>query len=351
MPHVAASPIDTFSGLSGTLSDVQHGTRSGGTLHAEAIAGGAAGFLSGADKTKLGQFLPAASKTLTVSNTLTLAGGSDGFTATIAQSGTVAQLGVNNNGLFGVGVSPTAQLEVQTGATNRKAMVIRSTSGATVSMAEFYEEGGALSVVISRFGILSANDGFTAKADAGDGTNMLALVTGTGVTCQARNAGSSAFTAKGFSAAQSAVIARVANHDESAVYWSILASGAMAAKTIDAATSAITAVATFGHNSTGTPAANYGSRLLWQLESSTTEDQDAAADDTTWSTATHATRTAQRRGYLAKNGTLTEAWRYDHLDDATQTNAWLLYNNVLTRVLVGAADSGGTGFRLLRVTN
>jgi hypothetical protein len=105
------------------------------------------------------------------------------------------------------------------------------------------------------------------------------------------------------------------------------------------------------HNTSGTPAANFGARQLWQLKSDTTADQSAAADDTEWTTATHATRTAQRRGYLAKSGTLTEAWRYDHLDSSTQTNAWLLFNNVLTRVLVGAADSGGAGYRLLRVTN
>lgn len=34
-------------------SDAQHGTRGGGTQHANAIAGGAAGFMSGTDKTKL----------------------------------------------------------------------------------------------------------------------------------------------------------------------------------------------------------------------------------------------------------------------------------------------------------
>lgn len=34
-------------------SDAQHGVRGGGTQHANAVAGGAAGFLTGADKTKL----------------------------------------------------------------------------------------------------------------------------------------------------------------------------------------------------------------------------------------------------------------------------------------------------------
>lgn len=37
----------------GVISDAQHGTRGGGTTHAAAIASGAAGFMSGADKAKL----------------------------------------------------------------------------------------------------------------------------------------------------------------------------------------------------------------------------------------------------------------------------------------------------------
>lgn len=37
----------------GVISDTQHGSRAGGTLHANAIASGAAGFMSGADKAKL----------------------------------------------------------------------------------------------------------------------------------------------------------------------------------------------------------------------------------------------------------------------------------------------------------
>lgn len=39
--------------IAGTIDDTQHGARAGGTLHATAIAAGAAGFMTGADKTKL----------------------------------------------------------------------------------------------------------------------------------------------------------------------------------------------------------------------------------------------------------------------------------------------------------
>jgi len=59
----------------------------------------------------------------------------------------------------------------------------------------------------------------------------------------------------------------------------------------DAATSTVMTELTLGHNSTATPAAGFGGRVLMQLESSTTADQDAAAIAWSWSTATHASRT------------------------------------------------------------
>jgi len=47
------------------------------------------------------------------------------------------------------------------------------------------------------------------------------------------------------------------------------------------------------HNTSGTPATNYGVGTKYKLESSTTADQDAAAINAVWSTATHASRTSQ----------------------------------------------------------
>jgi hypothetical protein len=42
-----------FTQLEGGITDTQHGSRAGGSLHPQAVAGGASGFLSGADQTKL----------------------------------------------------------------------------------------------------------------------------------------------------------------------------------------------------------------------------------------------------------------------------------------------------------
>lgn len=63
-------------------------------------------------------------------------------------------------------------------------------------------------------------------------------------------------------------------------------------------------------NSTGMPGAGFGMRHLIQLESSTTNAQDAAAIDVVWSDATHATRTGDILFNTVANGAaLFEAFR------------------------------------------
>lgn len=61
----------------------------------------------------------------------------------------------------------------------------------------------------------------------------------------------------------------------------------------DAVTNAITNIVTVGHNSSGTPAANFGTGLLFQGESSTTENRDMGRVRTLWTTATDASRKAR----------------------------------------------------------
>jgi hypothetical protein len=119
-----------------------------------------------------------------------------------------------------------------------------------------------------------------------------------------------------------------------------------------ALTNAVQEILRIDHNTSGTPAAGYGARLLYRLESSTTADQDAVALDAVWGTATHASRSA----YLSiKVGatSLAEVARFDKPTTATQTSLMLfdVDNNTVERVTVGAADSGGTGFKLLRIPN
>jgi hypothetical protein len=87
-------------------------------------------------------------------------------------------------------------------------------------------------------------------------------------------------------------------------------SAAQAVTLEDAATNTATTLATLGHNSSGTPAASFGGRILYQLESTTTADQDAAAIDAIWTTATHASRaSAISLKAVTAAGALTEGIR------------------------------------------
>lgn len=67
----------------------------------------------------------------------------------------------------------------------------------------------------------------------------------------------------------------------------------------DAATNAVSDMITLIHNTSGTPAANYGSGIVFKLESSTTESQHAAGIQAFWKDATHATRKGALAFYVA----------------------------------------------------
>ncbi len=68
-------------------------------------------------------------------------------------------------------------------------------------------------------------------------------------------------------------------------------------------------VATFGHNSSGAVANNFGARIEFQLESSTTADQTAGYIQWDWSTATHASRASFIRFFSTNGGTNPEMLR------------------------------------------
>jgi hypothetical protein len=122
----------------------------------------------------------------------------------------------------------------------------------------------------------------------------------------------------------------------------------------DAATNTVTAIETKRHNTSGAVAADFGASEVWQLESTTTENQDAATERVYWSTATHASRTARFAIQTVYNaGSLTDTIAAGRTGAADSTGLWLYDETAgsLKQVTRGAADSGGAGFRLLRVAN
>ena len=107
----------------------------------------------------------------------------------------------------------------------------------------------------------------------------------------------------------------------------------------DAVTAAATTLLTLGHNSSGTPAASFAGRLLWQLQSTTTANRDAAAIDALWTTSTDASRTSALRFLtLTAAGALTEGMRLNG-------NGTLLFGNF------SAAPSANTSIYLERTVS
>lgn len=69
--------------------------------------------------------------------------------------------------------------------------------------------------------------------------------------------------------------------------------GLLTALMTDAVTNTAPVIQAIAHNTSGTPAAGFGSILRFKLQSSTTADQTAADITTSWTDATDATRTSQ----------------------------------------------------------
>jgi hypothetical protein len=122
----------------------------------------------------------------------------------------------------------------------------------------------------------------------------------------------------------------------------------------NAATNFSSTLMTVRHNSTGTPATNFGSTFVWQLQSTTTANQNAVAENVYWVDATHASRSAAWDVQGVYNATALAAWlRARRTGVAASTALWLFREatGAIEQVLEGAADSGGAGRKALTVAN
>lgn len=111
--------------------------------------------------------------------------------------------------------------------------------------------------------------------------------------------------------------------------------GTATVKALDAATNTITSALVLGHNSSGTPAAGFGSAIALNLHSSTTTDQSAARLRWYWDTATHASRAGH--GVLSAYYTSTER---DVIGWAADSSAALLgFYNISTAPIAQPANT------------
>lgn len=184
---------------------------------------------------------------------------------------------------------------------------------------------GAVTLTTDVTGVLPSASGGTGVNNAGTLTNASnTTITGGGtlalggftLTVPATGSAALLATANVFTAAQSTTIT-------------------------DAVTGATTTLLTLDHESSGTPAANFGTRVLWNLQDNTTAVQAAAAIDVIWSNATHASHASQMAFFLATGGggATSESLRLNSSGIATIGGNASTFMNASSLVL---ANSGNT---------
>jgi hypothetical protein len=108
------------------------------------------------------------------------------------------------------------------------------------------------------------------------------------------------------------------------------------------------------HETPGTPTTGFGVGITFQGSSTTTLNRIMGSYRVTWTDSTDATRTSQATIAVVQAGA-TEAGVaiFDKSGTANNTGLqlWDASAGAIVRVSRGASDSGGTGFRLLRVPN
>jgi hypothetical protein len=134
----------------------------------------------------------------------------------------------------------------------------------------------------------------------------------------------------------------------------IIASAPIRGTISSAVTNSTTLVADWRHNTSGTPANGLGIQQIFRTETDTTIDTTMGTENFFWSTITHASRTSTWLLQAVYNGGANyNALQAKRTGVAGSTALWLWDedNGTLEQVTVGAADSGGAGFKVLRIPN
>jgi hypothetical protein len=117
------------------------------------------------------------------------------------------------------------------------------------------------------------------------------------------------------------------------------AAGIMTIETNTALTNSSTRGLILQHNTSGTPAASFGNQIHFQLQSSTTEDRDAATINAEWATATDATRMGRMKLYARDAASLREGLRIE--SDGAQPLVGFLGAAAVARAAHIANPTGG----------
>ena len=121
----------------------------------------------------------------------------------------------------------------------------------------------------------------------------------------------------------------------------------------DALNNSVTNVLTLSHRTTGTPANGIGVGLVFEAETTPGVYKSGASLAAVVTDITAATEDFDLVFKTMANGLLSEIARFSRTTTATHTGLmlWDTDKNVVSRVTVGANDSGGAGFKVLRIPN
>lgn len=319
-----------------------------------------------------------------LSNTVTGVGDEGTYNVYVGQEAGHGAGGGNNKGYRNVAVGAFALFVVTTGARNmaigQSSMAALTTGSDNVAIGNNSGRllvGGAANTAIGTNALLNATSassnvaiGQSALLTLTTGANNVAIgvnagysgVSGGNNTIIGRDAGLSVLGSGNVMLGYSAGNAETGSNKlyiENSTSTRPLIGGDFSTDTVtlnatDSATGAIRTMLTLDYKGGTTPTAGFGARSAVALRSTTADSQAAAAFDTVWTDSADASRTAEQRTLLTKTGTLTEALRLDFGGGTAGNTGMMLYdvdNNTLERVTVGAADSGGAGFKMLRIAN
>lgn len=273
----------------------------GGALTAGAISGttgtfsstvsGVAGTFSGAVSGTTGSFTVSDAATATVTNVLTVAHNSTGTAAAGFGSGLLFQLESSTTDNQSAGLV-VCEWNIATHATRTGDLVLYAYN-TTTAREGIRVRGGSVAAQIGFFGTTPAGQA-GATADIKDALTAYGLLTGTSATPLNLDGGAlTAGAVSGTTGTFSSTVSGVAGTFSGAVSGTTgTFSDAVSITVTDAVTNATSTVQTLSHQSTGTPAAGFGTTVAYRLET-TVQDRAAAQMDVQWSTATDASRAAR----------------------------------------------------------
>lgn len=264
---IVANANDIQVGVLAT--DGQHGTRGGGSLHALAIAAGAAGFLSGADKSKL-----------------------DGIGVGAAVVSVGAGAGLVNSG--------SATVVVIDVVANADGSIVANANdiqvGVLATDAQHGNRGGgavhANVVAAGAAGFMTGAD--KTKLDGiGVGAAVVSVAGGAGMV----NSGSASVVVLDVVATNTSITVN-ANDLQLNEAYSPTWTGTHIWNTADAGTTTTTRPKLAQHRSSGAPAAGFGVGQEFKLDSSTNQLRTAGQLDVVWTDASNTSEIAEARIFL-----------------------------------------------------